>query len=207
MPNPYVQFGCGLCAPKSWRNFDVSPTLRLQKVPLLGQLSSRFLVRFPANVEYGDIVRGLPLQPQSCKAIYCSHVLEHLALDDFRLAIKNVYSYLETDGVFRFVLPDLEILARNYLSSEDADASLAFMRHSRLGEETRPRGFSRFVRHWLGNSAHLWMWDFRSLSSELENVGFRNVRRATCGDSQEPRFDEVEDPSRWESCLGMECVR
>ena len=26
--NIYVQYGCGLCAPKEWVNFDVSPTLR-----------------------------------------------------------------------------------------------------------------------------------------------------------------------------------
>lgn len=207
MNNPYVQFGCGLCAPAGWRNFDASPTLRLQKVPLVSQLTSRLLVRFPANVEYGDIVKGLPLRPQSCKAIYCSHVLEHLALEDCRAAIRNVHTYLEDGGVFRFVLPDLEILAQHYLASEDAAAALVFMRHSILGAEKRPRGASGFLREWVGNSAHLWMWDFKSLRSELEKAGFREIRRAAFGDSSEPRFNEVEDSSRWVSALGMECIR
>ena len=38
MNSPYVQYGCGLSAPHEWLNFDASPILRLQKLPLLGQL-------------------------------------------------------------------------------------------------------------------------------------------------------------------------
>ena len=34
----FVQYGCGLTAPTTWENYDVSPTLRVQKVPLLGAL-------------------------------------------------------------------------------------------------------------------------------------------------------------------------
>ena len=34
----YIHYGCGLDAPKEWINFDASPTLRLQKTPLLGLL-------------------------------------------------------------------------------------------------------------------------------------------------------------------------
>src|SRR5437868_6328500 len=29
--SPYVQFGAAACAPATWRNFDISPTLRLQR--------------------------------------------------------------------------------------------------------------------------------------------------------------------------------
>jgi len=206
--NEYIQFGCGLCAPPGWRNFDVSPTLRLQRLPLIGsRLHGKNIPFFPANAEYGDIVQGLPVPFKSCRAVYCSHVLEHLALDDFRIALKNVYACLQDGGVFRFVVPDLEILARNYLGSPEADASLTFMEQACLGRRSRPRTLKAFVRDWMGNSSHLWMWDFRSMSAELSRVGFRQIRRASFGDSGDPRFNEVEEASRWEGCLGMECVR
>jgi hypothetical protein len=130
-----------------------------------------------------------------------------LALEDLRSALLHTYSYLQFGGVFRFVLPDLEALAREYLESQDAEASYRFMEKSHLGLRRRPRGLDGLIRSWLGNSLHLWMWDFRSMAGELERVGFKQVRRAQFGDSIHPWFAEVEDKERWEACLGIECVK
>ena len=208
MDSFYVQYGCGLCAPPAWRNFDTSPTLRLQKLPVVGRrIRNAGNEQFPKNVEYGDIVRGLPVPAGSCRAVYCSHVLEHLALDDFRIALKNTRDYLQEDSIFRFVLPDLEKLAQEYLSSDDPNAALLFMEQAHLGRKARAKGMNGFMRQWLGNSAHLWMWDFKSMSLELKQAGFRQVRRAEFGDSQDSRFSEVEELHRWQDCLGMECVK
>ena len=61
-PEPrFVQYGCGINAPDVWINFDASPTLRLQNIPLVGPLITRGRARFPASVRYGDVVRGLPI--------------------------------------------------------------------------------------------------------------------------------------------------
>ncbi len=208
MNNQHVQYGCGLCAPLNWRNFDASPTLRLQKLPLIGRyFSGGDYPVFPKNVEYGDIVKGLPIQPESCEAIYCSHVLEHLALSDFRLALKNSTTYLMKGGLFRFVLPDLEILAQSYLQSNNWDAAMTFMEQSYLGKKHRARGIKGFLQEWLGNSGHLWMWDFKAISLELQQTGFQKIRRAEFGDSAESYFKEVEDLGRWKDCLGIECVK
>jgi hypothetical protein len=203
----YVQYGCGLCAPQTWLNFDASPTLRLQRLPLVGRVFTRVGPVFPAGVRYGDIVKGLPVAGGSCRAVYCSHVLEHLSLEDCRRALRNTYACLRPGGVFRFVLPDLEWLARQYLDARGAGAAIRFMEESKLGLLMRPRRPGELLRAWLGNSQHLWMWDENSMSAELEAAGFRQVRRAAMGDSSEPRFRDVEDPGRWENCLGMECVR
>src|SRR5882724_7131927 len=32
----YVHYGCLFCAPESWLNFDASPTLRFERIPILG---------------------------------------------------------------------------------------------------------------------------------------------------------------------------
>jgi hypothetical protein len=207
-PPFYLQYGCGLSAPPGWRNFDASPTLRLQRVPVLGRLvAGGEYPRFPGNVEYGDIVRGLPVPAGSCRAIYCSHVLEHLALEDCRKALANTWQCLERDGRFRLVLPDLEQIARDYVSSDGPRASVRFMEQSGLGKTARPAGLKGLLRDWLGNSSHLWMWDFKALSAELRQTGFRDVRRAEYGDSEDPRFREVEDADRWRNGVGIESRR
>ena len=76
-----------------------------------------------------------------------------------------------------------------------------------LGLEGRDRHIRALLVSWLGNSRHLWMWDFKSIRSELRDAGFVGVRRACFNDSRDAVFAEVEDQRRWENCLGVECTR
>ena len=203
-PAIYMQYGCGLSAPDGWINFDASPTLRLQRLPLLGKLLTTGAVRFPQNVRYGDIAKGLPIPTGSCQGVYSSHVLEHLPLEDAKAALRETFRCLAPGGFFRLVLPDLELFAREYLERRHKEPAHVFMRCLQMGCETRPRGFGAFLRNWLGNQKHLWMWDFDSLRQEMSKVGFVDIRRATMGDGGDSRFSEVEEISRWDGYLGME---
>jgi len=103
------------------------------------------------------------------------------------------------------VLPDLKKHAQDYISSEEPDSAHQFMRSTLLGQESRPQGLEAIARQIIGNSAHLWMWDYPALELELEQVGFEGIRRAYFGDSDDPRFDEVEEKGRWDGNLGVEC--
>jgi SAM-dependent methyltransferase len=162
--NLYVQYGCGRVAPKGWLNYDASPSLKIQRTPLLGSVFKSLLpFQFDKQVRFGDIVKGLPLEPNSCAGIYASHILEHLALEDFRQALKNTYTLLKPNGIFRCVLPDLEQSARKYVASLDAKdgkASVKFLGHdTALGLTSRPKNVFQFIKSNYGNAAHLWMWD------------------------------------------------
>jgi len=203
----YIQYGCGWSAPRQWRNFDASPTLRFERMPFIGRLYTKNQFRFPSNVEYGDIVRGLPVEKNSCAGVYCSHVLEHLSLGDFRVALRNTKEILRPAGIFRLVLPDLEHSIRMYNENTLPDAASEFMRETSLGHENRDRGLKGFISTWLGNSQHLWMWDYKSIVAELRDAGFIDIRKASFGDSSDPIFDTVEDKSRWDYCLGVECKK
>lgn len=203
----YVQYGCGWSAPQGWRNFDASPALRFERLPVVGRLYTKNGARFPEAVEYGDIVKGLPIEPGACDGIYCSHVLEHLALGDFRRALQNTYRLLKPGATFRLVLPDLHSSARRYLESTSPDAAVVFLRETALGEEVRPRSLKGFLANWLGNSRHLWMWDYKSMVEELKTAGFVNIRRAEFGDSRDSMFGTVEQKDRWDDCLGVECTK
>ncbi len=210
MEKLFVQYGCGLSAPKEWVNFDASPTLRIQKTPILNTLlKSQLNVQFPDNVLYGDIVAGLPIADNSADALYCSHVLEHLALEDFRIALRHSFKVLKKGGIFRCILPDLEFAAREYLKSLDAgndEASLEFMGPATLlGLTNRHKGIKGMAASYFGNSLHLWMWDRKSLTKELMDAGFEIVRPCSFGDSTEKAFSFVEDEGRFTNALALEC--
>jgi SAM-dependent methyltransferase len=212
MEKRYVHYGCGLSAPIEWSNFDASPTLRLQRLPLIGTLfKKQFNVIFPKEVQYGDIVKGLPLKDNSCSAIYCSHVLEHLSLKDFRIAFVNTYSLLEPGGLFRCIVPDLEVIVNYYieaLRTRQEAASIDFIGDGILmGLESRPKGMKGLITSYFGNSRHLWMWDHFSMRAELTKVGFKDIRRARFNDSLEAKFKLVESESRFENAVAFECSK
>ncbi len=207
MQSQNVQFGCGTTAPPSWLNFDAGPAFLLEKrLPFLkAALVRRGFPDYPDNIHYGDVIKGLPVAPNSAERVYCSHVLEHLALEDCRTTLRNVYSYLRPGGVFRFVLPDLEHYARQYMTSPTPEAAQTFMTETLLGEQHGARGLKSLPRAIFGRSQHLWMWDYKSFVPELAAAGFTSVRRASFGDSGDPVFAVVENEGRWVNCLGVEC--
>lgn len=205
MSNLYVQYGCGFSAPAGWMNFDASPTLRFERIPFAGRLFTKNASRFPENVRYGDIVEGLPLASESCSAVYCSHILEHLAFEDASKALSNTFRYLKKGGTFRLVVPDLKQLAAEYLASDAHGAAHQFMESTCLGRNHRPRSLAGFLKDWLGNSAHLWMWDEKAMTEALRNTGFSSIRRCCFGDAIDPKFAEVEDADRFAGCLAIEC--
>lgn len=203
-----LHYGCGVEVAPGWWNCDASPTLYLQRLPVVGPLFTLMLSpRFPSIIRFGDIVRGLPLAESSCELAYCSHMLEHLALEDCRAALRNTFRYLRQGGVFRLVVPDLEQHILSYTESTDAAAALRFMQWTNLGRTTRPRGMLRSIKHSFGNQAHLWMWDYKSLRAELEAAGFRDIRRCQLGDAKQDAFREVENAARFEHALAIECSK
>ena len=133
--------------------------------------------------------------------------LEHLSLEDCREALKNTYRMLQKGGLFRLVMPDLENAIDNYLKNKSYSASYEFMRETSLGIEERNRTIKNFIFSWLGNSQHYWLWDYKSIKYELEQVGFQEVRKAQFGDSSDNKFSNVENSGRWANCLGVESMK
>jgi SAM-dependent methyltransferase len=202
-----INFGCGLSAYPDWVNYDASPTLRLQRMPGISLISKRlFKPIFPTIVNYGDIVKGLPEKDASCDYIYCSHVLEHLSLIDLRKALIEVRRILRPGGYFRGVLPDLHFSINQYLNDSDTNACSNFLTSTGLGVQRRAEDLNDFIRTALGNSRHLWMWDYKGLEVELLKTGFSKVRRASFNDSIQLEFSKIEDLDRWKNCLGFECT-
>jgi hypothetical protein len=205
----YVQYGCGFSAPAGWINYDASPTLWFERLSVLGKLYTRNQQRFPANVKFGDIVKGLPEKPESCDGVYCSHILEHLAYNDFIIALRNTYVLLKPGGIFRGVVPDLKSAVMNYIEQYDnVDAPAnELMRNTMLGVENRQQSLSSHIKSLYGNSKHLWMWDYKSLAFELKKAGFVNVRQCRFGNSDDPIFNLVEEENRFAGAVAFECQK
>jgi len=208
-----VQIGAGLSSGPSWISYDSSPTLAISKIPLLGPFLLKSIKgpKWPNSTRYADILKGLPLPEESCRLIFCSHMLEHLSLSDFKTALRKIYQYLEPSGTFRLIVPDLEAYAKRY-TLEIAEgrrdhAATAFIKETYLGCESTRQNFASRLREALASSRHQWLWDRGSLTKALQESGFQNIHSRRFGEWCDPIFSEVEREDRHTDAICIECSK
>lgn len=208
-PTPiYLQYGFKISPASGWQTFNISPIRKLQKLRFLSKsLKSKLRVIFPPEVKPGDIVKGLPVLDESYAGIYAVNALEFLALADLRIALANTRRLLQEGGTFRCVVPDLEGPARQYIKSLDQKepgAAHTFLTTTRLGHKTRPRGIGNLLKSLFTPNTHLWMWDTPSLTQELADAGFKDIRVAKLNDAKDRMFNSVEDPADFSGAVCLE---
>ncbi len=67
-----------------------------------------------------DLRRGLPFPDGSCDVVYSSHAIEHFERAGAQQFLQECRRILKHRGIIRLVAPDLEGIARAYLSCLDA---------------------------------------------------------------------------------------
>ena len=95
-PKKLLNLGCGNRYHCDWVNIDFISTSR--------------------QVNPHDLSKGIPCSDNSVDVVYHSHVLEHFTKKNAVKFIKECYRVLKPGGVIRVAVPDLEIIAKNYLS-------------------------------------------------------------------------------------------
>ena len=96
-PSGLLNIGCGSHYHSEWRNLD--------------------LYSNDPNVVQHDVRRGIPFDEQQFDAVYHSHILEHLPPYMGRQLIAECFRVLKPGGVLRIVVPDLERIAKLYLTN------------------------------------------------------------------------------------------
>jgi len=106
--------------------------------------------------------------------IYSSHVLEHTGRREFMSVLKRWYDVLKPGGVLRLAVPDLEAVFKHYQENHD----LLVLRGFLYGGQTYAENY-----HYCG-------WDFQTLSSELKEVGFKEVSRYDWRTTEHSHIDD-----------------
>ena len=89
-----LNIGCGRVFHEDWINLDVAPA--------------------DASVVQLDASKGLPFKDGTVDVCYSSHVLEHIAAHEAGLFLSECARALKPGGVVRIVVPDLEMIVREY---------------------------------------------------------------------------------------------
>lgn len=205
-----LNLGCGSTSPDGWINIDCSPNVLLAKVPgysfikgILLKLKLISLDGFKAiwspNVLYCNLAKNFPHFPQnSINIIYSSHFLEHISYESALKLLRKCFFTLRSNGILRIAVPDLYTEAKLYIAKIDK----AF----KEGYE-EPIASEEFIRHMVSREkrhAHLWMYDFFSLSHMLKNSGFIDIQQMQFRKSKITDIDLIENR---EDSLFIECTK
>tara|TARA_B100000686_G_C16631529_1_gene884944 strand:- start:4 stop:657 length:654 start_codon:yes stop_codon:yes gene_type:complete len=194
-----INIGCGQTPTQGWRNFDNSFSLRLSRIPMLANflLKLRLLdihqyefIQYAreSSIEYGDAIKGLPVQDESAEAIYSSHMLEHLDRYQADLFLKDVFRVLQSGGIIRICVPDINIYVDRYNKSNDADAFIK----STLLTVSPPRSFvQRLKSIVVGPRHHQWMYDGNSLCNLLNKHGFVKTEIMPAGHTKISNYEPL----------------
>jgi predicted SAM-dependent methyltransferase len=220
-----LHLGCGLETPRGWINLDGSWNARFAKWPRIRRALSRagVLPRGHAQIAWSpsivthDVRKPLPFGTETFDAVYASHLLEHLYLEEARRLLSECYRVLKPGGVLRMVVPDLHAIIREYTEGVrfgteadaiPADTSADLLNHRLILRTPAPHGggllhrlYSAFTEFHL----HKWMYDGDSLSHYFRESGFSEVSQRGFRESRIPGIEDVELPGRVLHGIGV-CV-
>ena len=97
-----INLGCGPAFVDSpdWINLDFTPVSR--------------------RVRHVNLLARLPLPSNQARLVYASHFLEHIPKPEVDAFLSECHRVLQSGGVLRLVLPDLQEMATSYLRYREA---------------------------------------------------------------------------------------
>jgi predicted SAM-dependent methyltransferase len=176
----YLQLGSGDYRAESFLNSDYF---------LSGKAELGIDVRFP-----------LPFADESWNGIYAHHLVEHVSYDDAYKLFRECYRVLKLGGIFRMVVPDLEVFLKLYVNPDPHARRTIFSLYPEHIMETlsvrTPLEMIDYIFRDNKHNRHLSAWDWETAKARLEAAGFSRVHRSSVNQSS----DEMllgHDKSHW----------
>lgn len=123
-----------------------------------------------------DIVR-LPYSNNSVDLIYASHVLEYFDREEVVYVLEKWFSKLVEGGVLRIAVPDFEAMVGLYYHNNLPLARLLGPLYGKMS---------------MGDKTiyHKTVYDFNSLKTVLQVVGFQQIKRYNWQDTEHAHHDD-----------------
>ena len=193
-----LNLGSGPDAVEGWICIDRSPNLWLDRIPYaksillrVGFLDQGHMRSWSRDIHHHDI-RRLPFRANSVDAIYTSHVLEHLYLDEAQAVLRECARVLKPEGILRIALPDAVIIAREFLATADSpEGGRTFNARLLAQPVARPNLFESLKSLFAGH-VHRWQPTAALLDSMLADAGFSKTVRCGFREGNLPDVNRLE---------------
>ena len=138
--------------------------------------------------------------PEEILRCFRKDFTEHLSYEEGRKFLKESFRILSPNNTIRIVCPDVSIwiekIYKNkdkkffseYKKSLDEDYWENYLYKERDYLKTNIQIFNSMIYNW----GHKWMWDFESLKTELESIGFGSIQQMEHLKTNYNRIKEIE---------------
>jgi SAM-dependent methyltransferase len=196
-----LHLGCFDKPTEGWVNTDITPHIWVAKVPgaafFLHSMGKMTEERYDQHrlgifrkVRYLNVARRFPYPDGIFRAIFSSHVLEHLRREDAEFCLAECFRVLAPRGICRVVVPDLDLLVSSYSPDRPGDFLTG------VYEPSKSR---------RSKNAHHWLYNATSLIVLLRKVGFQEAHKCEYRKGQCPDIDILDN--RPEGSLFVEAIR
>lgn len=182
-----LNIGCGPSGLPDWVNYDWGMLPLLSKLKIIRKmlivlkiLPKEYELNWP-TLRLVDIRHHFPLEAETVKYVYCSHVLEHFDRWEAVKILKECHRVMKDGGVIRVVIPDIEKLCKIYLKrmmnkKSDSRPAQDFCRlWWGYDKDIEPRNLiQRLSRKFIRD--HRWNYDKEELSMVLKEAGFIDIK-------------------------------
>ena len=210
-----VNVGCGLSPTPGWLNFDNSLSVRVARwpaVPVLlarvgllgGQSAELTAMARRGAVRFANAAARIPCADRSAVAVYSSHMIEHLDRAEARAFLAEAWRVLGPGGVLRIAVPDLSLLALDYVATGNAEGFVAGI-HMGLDRPAGLRGWLKWTL--IGPRHHLWMYDGESMAALLREAGFKDAAVMPAGSTRIAQPGQLDLSERARESVYVEAVR
>lgn len=174
----------------TWENIDILP-LRQQIPPEI-------------KFRQWDLRRGIPYPDNSVDLIRCSHLIEHLTLEEAKNLLKEVHRTLKPGGIVRISTPDAKIIVRHY-QNQDMSFFNAIQPPEYVQAPTEGERLSLIL--FSGDYQRRAIYDYDMLRSFLDQAGFSKIQQVSPGFSQSEIMKSDTQDQHVEVSLIVECIR
>ena len=195
-----LNIGCGPSGINGWLNYDWGALPLLSKLSLIRQLLVDFkILPREYNIEWSsiklvDIRKKFPLEDNTVRYIYCSHVLEHFDRWEALKILKECQRVLQKGGIIRIVVPDIEKMFQLYHQAKNQPGRELCRLWWGFNRDKEPKNFiQKFSRRFIRD--HQWNYDKSELEILLKEAGFSQIKLS---DFQKGKFPDIKS-------LDLEC--
>lgn len=119
-----------------------------------------------------DVRNGMPYAGGSVDMIYACHFLEHLTYDEGANFLRECVRVLAPGGVVRLLLPDAELLMKNYIAGQ-------MDQYNELNDGCAKTSYQSAKLWNLLFSGHSSMYDAASLTAAMAGAGLKDVKQCS----------------------------
>lgn len=149
----------------------------------------------------------LPFSANSLSTVVCTSAINYITYEEARSLIRDIYRALETGGVCRMSVQDLDLLVKYYYENNEA-----------FFNQLNSDGTNRFPGHTIADKFNNWfhgfysnghackyVYNFESLKELFVEAGFKTIERRSYLDSRLANIDLIDN--RADQMFFLEAVK